>query len=437
MPEALLSLARHPYVRQPEPVVEEREPEEQLRLLLAFVRAHTKRDFTSYKKRTLLRRIQRRMGLHRVDSLGEYVERLRNDPNEIKALAADLTINVTGFFRDPEAWQTLAGKVVAPLVKERPTDAPIRVWIPACSTGEEAYSIAMLVTEQAEAAGKAFDLKVFATDVTEGVLSSARAGQYPSSIAIDVGEQRLQRFFEMQDDTYCVKKTLREAIIFAPQNLLQDPPFSRMDLISCRNLLIYLEPDFQKRVLALFHFALREGGHLFLGPAETATGAGGAFPGDLQEVADLSPDWPDPPRGRRLSPDRRRGVARDRRARSGGCGGRASHPRRRVDGPGAARALCACQRPDRRTVARALPARADGSVSAAAERRAILQLARHGARRSADAAAHGGAQGARHGPGGHDGGPGSARQCPPSRAAGGAAAQDLARWSAKAAGDLL
>jgi two-component system CheB/CheR fusion protein len=266
MPEALLSLASHPYVRQPAKAVEEATPPEQLKVLLALVHGETRRDFNSYKKQTLLRRIHRRMGLHRISSLPEYTERLRNDPNEIRALAADLTINVTGFFRDPEAWNILAQKVIAPLVQERPVGSPIRVWVPACSTGEEAYTIAILFAEHADAAEKTFDLKIFATDVTDGVLSSARAGQYPGSIALDLGEKRLQRFFEMHDDTCSISRTLREAIIFAPQNLLQDPPFSRLDLISCRNLLIYLEPEFQQRVLALFHFALREGGYLFLAP---------------------------------------------------------------------------------------------------------------------------------------------------------------------------
>ena len=144
--------------------------------------------------------------------------------------------------------------------------------MPGCSTGEEAYSIAILILEHAEAAGKTFDVRLFATDVADGVLSSARAGLYPGSIAQDVVPERLERWFETEDDTYVIRKALREAITFAPQNLLQDPPFSRLDLVSCRNLLIYLEPDFQKRVLALFHFALREGGHLFLGPAETIAG---------------------------------------------------------------------------------------------------------------------------------------------------------------------
>jgi two-component system CheB/CheR fusion protein len=272
MPDALLSIARHSYVREPAKAVEEATPEEQVRTLLTLVRVQTNRDYSSYKKSTLLRRIHRRMGLHRIDSLPNYIERLRSDPDEIKALSADLTINVTGFFRDPEAWRTLTEKVIAPLVRERPAESPIRVWLPGCSTGEEAYSIAILFTEQAEAAEKNFELTLFASDVAEGVLSSARAGQYPGSIALDVGEKRLERFFDRQDDTYYVRKTLREAITFAPQNLLEEPPFSRLDLISCRNLLIYLEPAAQKHVLGLFHFALREGGYLFLGPAESVAG---------------------------------------------------------------------------------------------------------------------------------------------------------------------
>jgi two-component system CheB/CheR fusion protein len=272
MPDALLSLARHPYVRQPAEAVAEEAPDDQLHTLLSLIRTQTRQDFNSYKRRTLLRRIHRRMGLHRIEGLPAYIERLRTDPDEIKALAADLTINVTGFFRDPEAWKALGDKVIAPLVRERPAESTIRVWVPGCSTGEEAYSIVMLFTEHAEAVKKAFDLRLFATDVADGVLASARAGIYPASISQDVTPERLERWFQTEDDSYAIRKVLRDTITFAPQNLLHDPPFSRMDLISCRNLLIYLEPDIQKRLLGLFHFALREGGHLFLGPAETITG---------------------------------------------------------------------------------------------------------------------------------------------------------------------
>lgn len=272
IPEALLGLARHFYVQPAAEAVEEAAPEVQLNILLALLHSQTRRDFNGYRRGTLLRRIHRRMGLHRISGLRHYIERLRRDANEVEALIGDLTINVTGFFRDPEAWDALAEKVIAPLAQERPTHSAIRAWVPGCSTGEEAYSIAMLVSEQADAVGKSFDLRLFATDVAQATLSAARAGQYPKSISLDISQQRLQRFFERQEDTYCVRKSIRETITFAPQNLLQDPPFSRLDLISCRNLFIYLEPDVQKRALGLFHLALREGGHLFLGSAETMSG---------------------------------------------------------------------------------------------------------------------------------------------------------------------
>ena len=181
MPDALLSIARHSYVREPAKAVEEATPEEQVRTLLTLVRVQTNRDYSSYKKSTLLRRIHRRMGLHRIDSLPNYIERLRGDPDEIKALSADLTINVTGFFRDLEAWRTLTEKVIAPLVRERPADSTIRVWLPGCSTGEEAYSIAILFTEQAEAAEKNFELTLFATDVAEGCCHRHARGSIPGA----------------------------------------------------------------------------------------------------------------------------------------------------------------------------------------------------------------------------------------------------------------
>lgn len=276
MPEALIELARHSYLRRPAAATLPGEAEGNaaatLGKVLSLVRAQTNQDFRGYKERTLLRRIHRRMGLHRIEGLGNYIERLRRDSEELAALARDLTINVTGFFRDPEAWQALDQEVIKPLVQKRPSGVTLRVWVPGCSTGEEAYSIAMLVVERAEAARKVFDLRIFATDVAQGVLSSARAGLYPASIEADVSQERLQRFFKRDEDNYRVKQALRETITFAPQNVLQDPPFSRLDLVSCRNFLIYLEPDLQRRVLALFHFSLREGGNLFLGTAETVHG---------------------------------------------------------------------------------------------------------------------------------------------------------------------
>jgi two-component system CheB/CheR fusion protein len=276
MAEALVDVVRHPYVRQPEAVVEP-DPDGQLSALLALLRSQTNLDFEPYRRQTLLRRTHRRMGLHQIQDFGAYLERLRKDPEEATALARDLTINVSGFFRDPEAWKILDEKVLAPLVAERSANASVRIWVPGCATGEEAYSLAMLFVARAEASRKSFDLRIFATDVAHHILPMARAGMYPASIAPDVGADRLERFFEVEDDSYQANKALRESITFAPQNLLQDPPFSRLDLISCRNLLIYLEPSVQRKVLAMLHFALREHGHLFLGPAESVSGQENLF----------------------------------------------------------------------------------------------------------------------------------------------------------------
>ncbi|KSV64751.1 hypothetical protein N183_34645 [Sinorhizobium sp. Sb3] len=237
--------------------------------ILDVVRARNGHDFGNYKRNTLRRRIHRRMGLRNINTPLDYVNDLRANAEEAAALAADLMISVTGFFRDPEAWKTLAARVIAPLVAERESGREIRVWVPACATGEEAYSNAMLITEQAEAAGKRFDLKVFATDALEDNLRKGRDGIYPAAALADFPPERIRRFFEKLDGSYQVKKELRDTVVFARQNLLRDPPFSRLDLISCRNFLIYLEPEAQQRVIAQYHFALRPGGHLFLGNAET------------------------------------------------------------------------------------------------------------------------------------------------------------------------
>jgi two-component system CheB/CheR fusion protein len=272
MSDRLVGISRATFKESPADAAASAASDKQLSDILALVRKKKSHDFSSYKEATLLRRINRRMGLHRIGRLSSYLERLKRDAQEVDALAADLTINVTGFFRDPDSWRLLDEKVIAPLVAERPDDATIRVWVPACSTGEEAYSIAMLVADRAEAAKKNLSLRIYATDVGHGILASARAGLYPSSIKSDIGAERVARYFDVEDDNYRINKSLRETITFAPQNILQDPPFTRLDLISCRNLLIYLKPEAQRQVLRLFHFALREGGHLFLGSAETVTG---------------------------------------------------------------------------------------------------------------------------------------------------------------------
>ncbi len=269
MPEALLQYLRHPYVKgavQPRPT-EHRADE--LNSILALLWTRVKFDFSPYRKGTLVRRIERRMSLAHVERMADYLRQLRSDAAEVTALFKDLLIGVTSFFREPKAWQLLEQQVLPPFVAAKTPGSPLRVWVAACATGEEAYSLAMLLIEQLHAAQKTLDIQIFATDVDTDALEFARAGVYPESIAADVPPHCLRRFFTQGDHSYRVSKELREAVTFAEQNLIADPPFSRIDLISCRNLLIYLEPPIQKKIVSLLHFALADGGYLFLGSAET------------------------------------------------------------------------------------------------------------------------------------------------------------------------
>lgn len=270
LPDALLRYIRHGYMAAPD-ALDTNRADGQLALdpVLAALRTHSGHDFRNYKRSTLQRRIHRRMGLGSISTLADYADRLRADPKEIRALITDLLISVSSFFRDREAWQALDDIVLTPLLTEQKGDTELRFWVPACATGEEAYSLAMLATERAESLRKPLSLKIFATDSREDNLQIAREGIYPAAAAAAIGPERLRRFFEVLEGSYQVRKNLRELVVFAQQNLLRDPPFSRLDLITCRNLLIYLEPEAQKRVIALFHFALREDGHLLLGNAET------------------------------------------------------------------------------------------------------------------------------------------------------------------------
>lgn len=287
MAEALIAYAGHPYIAQRddgaddsdgEPGLDAKQREQQhVREILAIVRTRTRFDFTGYKKPTVLRRIQRRMGLSRITELGRYAKMLRQNLAEVTGLADDLLIHVTGFFRDTEAWEALRQRVIIPLVRSREPDGSIRCWVAACSSGEEAYSLAMLLVEECERAGKNLNIKVFATDTAERTLSNARNGVYPGGIESDMPPERLQRFFERDDAVYRVRQDLRERVVFAPQNILSDPPFSRLDIVTCRNLLIYLEPELQQRVFTLIHFGLRDGGALFLGNSETVAVGMGIF----------------------------------------------------------------------------------------------------------------------------------------------------------------
>ncbi len=270
MPEILVAYIRHGYVSDSvEGAPASPVAEVTIDQLLEVLRARNGHDFGSYKRNTLRRRIHRRMGLRNIETLADYLNELRANPQEVISLVADLMISVTGFFRDSEAWKALAELVIGPLVAERASGGSVRVWVPACATGEEAYSVAMLITEHAEAAGKRFDLKVFSTDAQEDNLRKAREGIYPAAALSGFPPDRIRRFFEKLDGSFQVSKELRDRVVFAAQNVLRDPPFSRLDIISCRNFMIYLEPEAQQRIIAQCHFALRPDGHLFLGSAET------------------------------------------------------------------------------------------------------------------------------------------------------------------------
>jgi chemotaxis methyl-accepting protein methylase/signal transduction histidine kinase len=263
MPEAVLD-----YVRKQTALQAETKPLEGLPKILTLLRARTKSDFRGYKTGTLQRRIERRMGLLRIGRLNDYADFLRSHPEEVDRLFKDLLIGVTSFFRDPPAFDELATRVLAELVRGRDPDSPIRIWVPGCSTGEEAYSIAIVAAEQLALAQSPGQLQIFATDIDEDALEVARAGTYPESIALDVTPQRLQRFFVLEDHRYTIAKSIRESMVFAAQNLTSDPPFSNLDLLSCRNVLIYLQEEMQEKLLTMFHFALNRGGYLFLGSAE-------------------------------------------------------------------------------------------------------------------------------------------------------------------------
>jgi len=270
MPEALIKYVQHDYVQGTTAGAEGTEGSDDLNQILALLRAGTNFDFRCYRKRMLMRRIERRMGLGHFDQLADYRAFLREHPNEVKQLFRDLLISVTNFFRDPEAFQALETEVIAALVRGKAPDATIRVWSAGCATGEEPYSLGIALLEHLAAAQKSCRVHIFAADVDEGALEVARKGIYLESIATDVCAERLARFFTRVDETsYQVNKSLREIVIFARQNLITDAPFSKLDLIVCRNLLIYLEPEVQKKVLSLLHYSLNEGGFLFLGPSET------------------------------------------------------------------------------------------------------------------------------------------------------------------------
>ena len=244
---------------------------ERLHTIMAMLRDRTGHDLSEYKRPTLLRRIGRRMQLHELESLDAYIDFLETHPDELDALLDEMLIKVTGFFRDPETWEYLADEIVPRLFDGKDRDDEVRVWVPGCATGEEAYTLGVLLRHHAERLDQPPDIKIFGTDIDQSSIRTAREGIYPSAIASDVPSAFLQRYFRIHDGDYRVAKTVRNQILFAEQNVLTDPPFSNLDLVSCRNLLIYLEPPAQTRLLRLLHYGLRLGGFLLLGTSDTTS----------------------------------------------------------------------------------------------------------------------------------------------------------------------
>jgi two-component system, chemotaxis family, CheB/CheR fusion protein len=271
-------VADHPYIRRSTIDRQRAELEKAIypgandlgRIFLSL-RKQTGVDFSSYKHATLLRRIQRRMALHRMEKLGQYAKFLRNNKKEIEALFDDLLINVTHFFRDARMFRELKRRFLPALWKSKSKDRrkTVRVWVPGCATGEEVYSLAIAILETLDQRGSKINIRIFGTDLSESTIEHARAGIYSSAIEKDVSRSRLRRFFSKRDGAYHINRKVRDFCTFARQNITADPPFSRLDLISCRNVLIYLSPQLHKHCIPQFHYALNPGGYLILGPAES------------------------------------------------------------------------------------------------------------------------------------------------------------------------
>jgi len=271
MPAQLIAYISQSAIRLSAPVAPTNaKAKDALKKIFVLLRVQTGHDFSAYKKNTVVRRVERRMAIHQIARLEQYVNYLQQTPAEVEALFRDLLIGVTKFFRDPEAFEALRQHVIPRLVADRPADALLRAWVPGCSTGEEAYSIAILLQEHLDALKLNFKLQVFGTDIDRRAIDQARQGVYPAGIAADVTPERLELFFTREPGGgYRIRTRIREAMIFSPHDVIKDPPFSKLDLISCRNLLIYMEGELQNKLIPIFHYALSPGGILFLGNSET------------------------------------------------------------------------------------------------------------------------------------------------------------------------
>jgi two-component system CheB/CheR fusion protein len=276
--EKLIAVLKHPYSRQIDVAPDQgNDLDVNLKQVFSIVRSKTGHDFSSYKTTTLSRRIARRMAIHQLSVFSDYVKLMAKDPAEPGRLVKDMLIGVTRFFRDGNAFETLQENVLVPWVQSRQPGERIRVWAAGCSSGEEAYSIAILLAEVMERLSIPLTVQIFASDIDADGIHTARLGVYPENTVDGVSPQRLSRFFNHRDSTYHIKKSIRDNLVFSVHNLINDPPFSKIDLVSCRNLLIYLKPELQKKILRMFHYALNPDGHLFLGPSETIGGCADYF----------------------------------------------------------------------------------------------------------------------------------------------------------------
>lgn len=276
----LLSLKLHPYLsaaRTAEAASGIPAPANDLNKIFIMLRSAKGVDFTSYKRSTIMRRINRRMLLQKITGMEEYVAYLKNNPAEIEVLYHDMLINVASFFRDPASFEVLKKSVFPHIVDKAAVDTPVRIWVPACSTGEEVYSIAISLIEYMDDNKAGRPIQLFATDIDDTAIEKARKGMYPENISGTVSPERLSRFFDKNADGYVIKKFVREMCVFARQNIVKDPPFSRIDLISCRNVLIYLGPELQKKAIGILFYALDPKGFLMIGPSETVGEFAGLF----------------------------------------------------------------------------------------------------------------------------------------------------------------
>ena len=282
MPEQIIKYSKHLIQGvSPKFIPTKRNLTNELQKICILLRSRTGHDFSLYKQNTICRRIERRMNVNQIDNVSNYVRYLQEIPEEIDALFKDILIGVTSFFRDKESFEVLRKNILPELFKNKSNDYSVRIWVSGCSTGEEAYSIAIILREYMEETQKQFDVQIFGTDIDSDAIDSARNAVFPSSISADVSPERLRKFFVKDVDRYRIRKDIREMLIFAQQDVIKDPPFTKLDLLSCRNLLIYMDSELQKKLFPLFHYSIKPDGFLFLGTSETI----GEF-ADLFKVVD-------------------------------------------------------------------------------------------------------------------------------------------------------